>query len=188
MTGVGIFPEMHLGGPDVRGVGLCFGCEVSEIDQLPIDPDCGEPGPITLGIRALQAAVSLPSLAVGSVTLRGAGTQVGDSVVVADAVCMVDPTDWHLSINQKPRQPMGKVGTTVDSHADVAAKIWCPGYRPFSFDISSSPTIDSPTEYAGGWVIIQKLLNFPSKDRDKLGIYIHFHVNCLPQVSGERNG
>lgn len=99
---------------------LC-GAEISEANLATIDPDLGNP---LLGMAVpthpFEAALVVALLAGVLVVLSAGGwPKVGNPVVGAIPVPMVDQRDWLMASEHLPDDAMGKVKVAIDLDALV---------------------------------------------------------------------
>jgi hypothetical protein len=89
-----------------------------------------------------------------SVFLVGNNAQVGNPVVVADGVDVVNKPVRPTAVNVKPRKTMRSVFLPKNSNADIAVGHLCP--RNLAF-FGGSSLIDKPNENARIRVVMQKV-------------------------------
>jgi hypothetical protein len=124
---VGEFPEVSLSSSDIGFVRSLFGGKFSKVDQFSVDTDRCVPGidaAFLQSVAPFQSSSRLfPSTAIGGICLTICQTEVGDAIVCANPIDVVDPTSRHFAVAPEPRQPVRSVTEPVNENGAVSGAI-----------------------------------------------------------------
>lgn len=116
----GVMPSL---GFHVSRMGFFRSFEVAKVVKFSAKPDLGNPSsdlrfPGSANKAAFCGSVGSPP--VLRVDKLGRGAEVGNSVVCANPVYMVDPTGWPFPVRHCPRNTVGKHKSSAGANGDIA--------------------------------------------------------------------